>query len=274
MEIVPTSEPAATAVPEPAAVQESESAAAQASEREASNVENAVVTAVTPKPQTAPEDKSAITFEMKNNSILYTQTLEQIREQRRKVTLEMGNGVTWKIDGAAMSDEPLQDINFGVEIGRSNIPKAKRDALTEGENYIELSLAHSGRFGFTAVLSISLENAEPGQYANLFYYQEETGEFQFMCASLIGSTKTASFEFEHASDYVIIISDDRKENLLELRAAQMEEAERIVQEEMNSSANEKPAEEPKKAAGFIVLIVLGSTALVIAAYLIFRKKKE
>ena len=246
----------------------------QAPESETSNAENAVVTAVTPKPQTAPEDKSAITFEMRDNSTLYTQTLEQIREQGKKVTLEMGNGVTWKIDGADMSDEPLRDIDFKVAVGRSNIPKAKRDALTEGENYIELSLAHDGRFGFTAILSISLENAEPGQYANLFYYQEATGEFQFMCASLVGSTKTASFEFVHASDYVIIISDDTKENLLELRAPQMEEAERIVQEEMNSSANEKPAEEPKKAAGFIALIVLGSTALVIAVYLIFKRKKD
>lgn len=205
---------------------------------------------------------------------MYTQTLEQIREQGRKVTLEMGNGVVWNIDGTAMGDGPLQDIDFDVVVGKSNIPKAKRDALTEGENYVEISLAHDGRFGFTAVLSISLENAEPGQYANLFYYDETTGKFRFMCASLIGSKKTASFEFVHASDYIIIISDETKENLLELRAAQLEEAERIIQEELNSSANEKPAEEPKKAAGIIVLIVLGSTAIVIAGYLIFRRKED
>lgn len=205
---------------------------------------------------------------------MYTQTLEQIREQGRKVTLEMGNGVVWNIDGTAMGDSPLQDIDFDVVVGRSNIPKAKRDALTEGESYVEISLAHDGGFGFTAVLSISLENAEPEQYANLFYYDETAGEFRFMCASLIGSKKTASFEFVHASDYIIIISDETKENLLELRASQLEEAERIIQEELNNSANEKPAEEPKKAAGIIALIVLGSTAIVIAGYLIFRRKED
>lgn len=190
------------------------------------------------------------------------------------MTLEMGNGVTWNIDGAAMDDGQLQDIDFDVMVGRSNIPKAKRDALTEGENYVEISLAHDGGFGFTVVLSISLENAEPGQYANLFYYDEATGEFRFMCASLVGSTKIASFEFVHASDYIIIISDETKENMLDMRAPQLEEAERIVQEERNSSANEKPAEEPKKAAGIIALIVLGSTAIVIAGYLIFRRKED
>lgn len=272
VEIVPTQEPTITQAPEAAVTQKPETAQVTAPGQ--SNAENAVVTAVTPKPQTAPEDKGAITFEMKDTSTVYTETLEQIREQGRKVILDMGNGVSWNIDGAQMGDEPLQDIDFGVVIGRSDIPKAKKDALTEGENFTELSLAHDGGFGFTVVLSISLENAEPGQYANLFYYNEAAGEFQFMCASLIGSTKAASFEFAHASDYIIIISDEVKDNLLDLRAAQMEEAERIVQEELNSSANEKPAEEPKKAAGIITLIVLGSTAIVIAGYLIFRRKED
>lgn len=272
VEIVPTQEPAATKEPEATVTQKPETA--QVTVPEQSNTENTVVTAVTPKPQTAPEDKSAITFEMNDNSTVYTETLDQIREQGRKVVLDMGNGVSWNIDGAQMGDEPLQDIDFGVTIGKSNIPKAKTDALTEGEDYVELSLAHDGGFGFTVILSISLEGAEPGQYANLFYYNEATGEFEFTCASQIGSAQTASFEFVHASDYIIIISDEVKDNLLELRSPQMEEAERIVQEELNSSANEKPAKEPKKAAGIIALIVLGSTAVVIAGYLIFRRKEE
>ena len=272
VEIAPTQEPAATQAPETTVTQEPE--AAQVHQNGQSDAGNTVITAVTPKPQTAPEEKSAITFEMKDNSTVYSETLEQIREQGRKVTLDMGNGASWNIDGAQMGDGPLQDVDFDVVIGKSNIPKAKRDALTEGENYIEFSLAHDGRFGFTAVLSISLESAEPGQYANLFYYDEATGEFQFMCASLVGSTKIARFEFVHASDYIIIISDEIKDNLLELRAPQMEEAERIVQEELNNYANEKPAEEPKKAAGIIVLIVFGSTAIVIAGYLIFLRKND
>ncbi len=227
----------------------------------------------TPKPQTASEDKSAITFEMTDNSILYTQTLEQIREQGRKVTLEMGNGVTWSMDGSAMGEAPLNDIDFQVTIGKSHIPKRKRDALTEGERYVELSLAHDGDFGFTAVLTLFLEDAQPGQYANLFYYEEESGDFQFMCASLVGSTGEVSFEFVHASDYILIISDETKEDLLDLRAAQMEEADRVM-EELRDAATEKPAEEPKKAAGFLVLILLGSVAVVIAIYLIFKKRSD
>lgn len=238
-------------------------------------MENEVtIAAATPRPQTAPEDKSEITFDMSNNSMVYTQTLEQIKEQGKKVTLEMGDGVSWSIDGSMIDEEPLSDIDFEVTMGRSEIPKVKRDALAEGEKYVELSLAHDGGFGFTAVLSVVLEDAQPGQYANLFYYDEATREFQFMCASLVGSTKEVRFEFTHASDYIIIISDDIKENLLELREAEMEEAEQIIQEELNNPANEKPAKEPEKAAGMIILIILGSIAIVIAIYLIIRKKDD
>ena len=272
VEVVRTPEPTPAETTAPAAQASAEPAQPPAGQQDTET--EVTVTAATPKPQTAPEDKSVVTFDMSDNSMVYTQTLEQIREQGKKVTLEMGNGIVWRMDGSTMGEAPLNDIDFKVTMGKSGIPKLKKDALTEGENYVELSLAHDGGFGFTAVLSVTLENAQPGQYANLFYYDETEGEFQFMCASIVGSTKEASFEFAHASDYIIIISDDIKENLLELRAPQMEEAERIIQEELNNPANEKPAEEPKKAAGIITLIILGSIAVVIAIYLIFRKKDE
>ncbi|MDO4303011.1 MAG: hypothetical protein Q4D94_03780, partial [Bacillota bacterium] len=232
------------------------------------------VTAATPQPQTASKDKSVIAMEMDHNSKVYAQTLEQIRDQGKKVVLEMGDGVSWSIDGNAMGDGELGDVDFKVTMGNSNIPKEKKDALTEGESYVELSLAHDGAFGFAAVLRVTLEEAQSGQYANLFYYNEQTGEFEFMCAALIGSDNVAAFEFMHASDYIIIVSDETKETLLEARAPEMEEAERIIMEEENNTANEKPAKEPVKAAGIIALILLGSTALVIGAFLIFRRKDD
>ncbi len=233
-----------------------------------------IITAPTPQPQTASREKDVITMEMDQNSRIYAQTLEQIRDQGKKVVLEMGDGASWSIDGNTMGDGELDDIDFKITMGSSGIPGEKKDALTEGENYVEFSLAHDGAFGFTAVLHLTLEEAQPGQYANLFYYNEQSGEFEFMCASLISSSQEAAFEFMHASDYIIIISDDTKETLLEAKAAEMEEADRIIQEQENNSANEKPAEEPVKAAGIIAVILLGSTALVIGAFLIFRRRDD
>ncbi len=239
--------------------------------QENSAANEVVVAAVTPKPQTAPEDKSVLTMDMSGTGKIYTQTLEQIREQGRKVVLEMNDEVSWTIDGTQMGEEPLQDIDLTVVVGESKIPENRLKILTENEEYVELSLAHDGAFGFNAVLSVDLEDAQPGQYANLFYYNETTDEFEFMCATLVGSTGKAEFEFMHASDYVIIISDESKEDLLIEKAGEMQTVKKQEEEKAEQAKTELPAKEPKKAAGFLILILLASVAIGIGAYLIFKK---
>ena len=112
--------------------------------------------------------------------MVYTQTLEQIREQGKKVTLEMGNGIVWRMDGSTMGEAPLNDIDFKVTMGKSGIPKLKKDALTEGENYVELSLAHDGGFGFTAALSVTLENS-PDNTQTCFIMMKRKASFS-LCA--------------------------------------------------------------------------------------------
>ena len=252
---------AATAEPTPVNVDEN------------TNSVGVTVVATTPKPQTAPEE-DALVMDMSKTGMIYAQTLEQIKEQGRKVVLEMNDQVSWSIDGSTIENDNLENINLEVELGNSQIPERKLEILTDGETYVELSLAHNGEFGFTAVLSVELKEAQPGQYANLFYYNEETGEFEFMCASLVSSTCKAEFEFKHASEYVIIISDDTKEMLVEEKAEVMAQAEAEAVEAMAQAKEELPAKEPRKAAGVIALILLGSIAIVIGVYLILRRKDD
>lgn len=230
------------------------------------------MTAVTPKPQTAAENKDVLTMDMSKAEMIYAQTLQQIKEQGREVILQMDDQVSWTIHGDTIETDNLKDINLKVTFGNSQIPEWKLEALTANEIFIEMSLEHEGDFGFTAVLSVQLDDAQPGQYANLFYYNEQSGDFEFMCASLIDSKCSVDFEFKHASDYVIIISNETKENLLEERAEEFAYAKAAEAEAMTQAKEELPAKEPKKAAGIIVLILLVSAALGIGAFLIFKKK--
>ena len=198
-----------------------------------------------------------------------------------EVVLEMNDGITWTIDGSTINSENLEDINLEVTVGSGHIPKDELETLIGNETFIELSLSHDGEFGFNAVLTVDLPDAQPGEYANLFYYNEETGEFEFMCATLISSTSKASFEFKHASEYVIIISEDTKETLIAERTEELKRAEALQDTEeqpaievMADLPEERPTENPLKAAGVIALILLGSVAIVIALYLIFRKQDK
>lgn len=234
--------------------------------QENTNSSRVTIAAATPEPQTAGENEDAVLMTISDTGTVYGETLKKIREKGTEVVLEMNDKVSWTIDGSTIESDDPEDIDLGVELGRSRIPRRLLNAFVQDEKYVEMSLSHDGVFGFTAHLSLELEQATPGQYANLFYYNEENMTFEFMCASLVSSTGRVNYEFKHASDYVIIISDTTKENLLAERTQELEEAKEALH-----STEELPAEEPSKAAGIIALILLGSIALGIGAYLIFKK---
>lgn len=237
------------------------------------NSAGVTVTAATPKPYTESSEKKTVSMDMSKTGMVYAQTLQQIKDQKMEVELRVSDQASWFIDGSTIENESPGDINLGVTFGESRIPKERLAILTENEKYVEMSLAHEGEFGFTILLSVKLEDAQPGQYANLFYYNEEEGDFEFMCAAVVSNAGSADFEFSHASDYVIIISDGTKENLLQERAGALEEIKARELEAQAQAKEELPAKEPGKAAAFIALILLGSVAIGIAVYLIMKRKE-
>ena len=245
---------------------------------EAENTEkgNAIVTAATPKPQTLSEDPSVLNMDMSAAGVIYAETLEQIRDQKTKVVLDVGNGVKWAIDGAEIEEGPMSNMDLKVAMGEgaTRIPAERIEALTGGEEYVELSLAHEGSFGLKAVLTVTLDQAMEGQYANLFYYNEAEEAFEYICAAQISSRKEAAFVLGHASDYIIVISDRTREDLLTERAQQMEEADQAIEEIMSRPAEQRPAKDKNKAALIIALILLASAAIGIGAYLIFKKDRD
>ena len=262
----PTAEPTAEPVTEPL----------EAPEAENTEKGNAIVTAATPKPQTLSEDPSVLNMDMSAAGVIYAETLEQIRDQKTKVVLDVGNGVKWDIDGAEIEEGPMSNMDLKVAMGEgaTRIPAERIEALTGGEEYVELSLAHEGSFGLKAVLTVTLDQAMEGQYANLFYYNEAEEAFEYICAAQISSRKEAAFVLGHASDYIIVISDRTREDLLTERAQQMEEADQAIEEIMSRPAEQRPAKDKNKAALIIALILLASAAIGIGAYLIFKKDRD
>lgn len=262
----PTAEPTAVPVTEPL----------EAPEAENTEKGNAIVTAATPKPQTLSEDPSVLNMDMSATGVIYAETLEQIRDQKTKVVLDIGNGVKWAIDGAEIEEGPMSNMDLKVAMGEgaTRIPAERIEALTGGEEYVELSLAHEGSFGLKAVLTVTLDQAMEGQYANLFYYNEAEEAFEYICAAQISSRKEAAFVLGHASDYIIVISDRTREDLLTERTQQMEEADQAIEEIMSRPAEQRPAKDKNKAALIIALILLASAAIGIGVYLIFKKDRD
>ena len=84
------------------------------------------------------------------------------------------------------------------------------NALTGEATTIQLQLDHNGPFGMSLKLSVDLDKKHDGLYANLYFYNPKSGELEFQSAGLISGGK-ASWVFDHASDYAIVIDKESHE---------------------------------------------------------------
>ena len=152
------------------------------------------------------EDGSTVTVDMNGSAIVPGGVLENIRGRDVTIVFDMGDGITWSVDGMSVKDGDVGDTDFSVRTGTEEIPEDKADSIA-GEKYsIQMSLAHEGEFGFTAVLSLDLGRENAGLYARLFYYNESTGELETAArAEKIAGDGRVSLAFTHASEYVIVV---------------------------------------------------------------------
>lgn len=127
----------------------------------------------------------------------------EAKEKNVNLELELENGVVWEIAANSITGNPA-DVNINVELETTNIPEATVEAVAEGKSTMQISLAHSGRFGFTARISIPVPSSQNGKVANLFYYNN--GRLEFVASATV-SGGVAKLPFTHASEYVLIFDE-------------------------------------------------------------------
>ena len=148
-----------------------------------------------------------VTVAMNGTTVVPKDVIDSIKGKDTTLVLDMGNGLSWKINGQDIT-EPSGDIDFGVNVGADAGKSIPVDVINNvtGERYsINLTLAYDGEFGFTATLTVNMESKNAGLYANLFYYNEQTGELEFISAGQIDPDGNVELVFTHASDYTIVV---------------------------------------------------------------------
>lgn len=150
-----------------------------------------------------------VAIDMNGTTTVPSDIFEQLQGKDIEIVFQMKDGITWTINGKDVTDI-RGDIDFGVTLGSDagkNIPVDVINQVT-GEHYsVNLTLAYDGEFGFTATLTVNMEEENAGYYANLFYYNPENDTLEFMCAGEIEADGNVALTFNHASDYTIVISD-------------------------------------------------------------------
>ena len=148
-----------------------------------------------------------VTVAMNGTTVVPKDVIDSIKGKDTTLVLDMGNGLSWKIYGQDITDA-AGDIDFDVTVGADagkSIPVDVINNVTGERSSLNLTLAYDGEFGFTATLTVNMESKNAGLYANLFYYNEQTGELEFISAGQIDADGNVELVFTHASDYTIVV---------------------------------------------------------------------
>jgi len=148
-----------------------------------------------------------VTVVMNGTTVVPKDVIDSIKGKDTTLVLDMGNGLSWKIYGKDITNA-AGDIDFDVTVGTDagkSIPVDVINNVTGEHSSLNLTLAYDGEFGFTATLTVNMESKNAGLYANLFYYNEQTGELEFISAGQIDPDGNVELVFTHASDYTIVV---------------------------------------------------------------------
>ena len=148
-----------------------------------------------------------VTVAMNGTTVVPKDVIDSIKGKDTTLVLDMGNGLSWKIYGKDITDA-AGDIDFDVTVGADagkSIPVDVINNVTGERSSLNLTLAYDGEFGFAATLTVNMESKNAGLYANLFYYNEQTEELEFISAGQIDPDGNVELVFTHASDYTIVV---------------------------------------------------------------------
>lgn len=149
---------------------------------------------------------SKVVIKMNGATVVPKETLEALKGKNVNLVLDMGT-YSWTINGKDVTAATLKDINLKVTVGSNAIPQKLVDKVANGNEAIQISLAHDGAFGFKADLKLSVGAENKGKTAKLYYYNED-GKLELVQSATVASDGTVVFTFEHASDYVVVLEEN------------------------------------------------------------------
>lgn len=197
-------------------------------------------------------NNATVTIKVDNSGKVSKDALAAIKGTNKKAVFDLGNGIKWTIKGSDISKVSADDLDLSINLGTKNVPESaiKDSELSKKEviKTVQMNLDHDGEFGFVGTATIPMGKEYAGKYANLYYYDPETKELKGQMSGLIDKDGNVEFLFNHASDYVISITD--KSTL---------------------TTSPKMGDNNQVA---VYLLFLGMGAVVIAAGLIKRKKTQ
>lgn len=211
-----------------------------------------------------------ITVDMNGTTKVPGSLFDLIRGEDVTVVFAMDNGITWSVNGRDVTAEGVRDIDFGVKYGEQvegNIPVSVINNVTGEKFYTGLSLGYDGEFGFQAVLTLNMDQKNAGLYASLYYYNEQTGEMEFICEEEIAEDGSVALTFTHASEYILVVDAKTTEQ-------EPADTETGNVQPADTGIVAAPAQEENHTAWWIFLIGAAAAAVGALAVILVNRKRR
>ena len=142
------------------------------------------------------------------NTVISKAIMEAAQGRDVYLRFQMDNGVVWLVHGTDIKTP--KDIDLGIKLNTNNIPQKAINAIGDdkAKYQMQFTLSYEGEFGTTITVIIPLGDAAVGYFANLYYYNPTTGELEFVESCKVGADGNAIFHLTHASDYVVVVSEN------------------------------------------------------------------
>lgn len=211
-------------------------------------------------------DGGRVYLNLGEDTMLSGDVITSMRGKDAYLVIELEDGITWTIYGKDIVDEKIEDIDLKVVLDTNEIPKELVTSVAGDNLTIQMSLKHDGAFGFKAYLTVNVGKKYADNQAELYYYNEESGELELQYTGTVAADGSLEMLFNHASDYVIVLEQvaaaDADTDTSNEEAA--DTAETIETETEDESMNMVP----------IIVILLLVAVAAVAAVLVVRKKKN
>lgn len=219
-----------------------------------------------------------INISMNDSLILPAKTLKNLKGKDVTLVLDIGNDVKWSVNGKDITSDSLKDLNLKVTKNSSAVPDELVKGVAGDLGSMQLSLAHEGDFGCTASIQVLLDSTKAGYYANLFYYDRDSGALDYMNSVQMDGKGIASLPLTHASDYLIVMDTAVMDGTKPSEPEPEETLQPSEPEETVPVDNPEPAEKEDGGISATLIIVIGLIVLGLGILLIVilraRSKKE
>ena len=202
---------------------------------------------------TVADPGSTIYITMNGTTVVPKDILTLAADKQLTLVLDMGNGISWMIDGSSIDTSVVADTDFGVELGTSNVPANLQSTVTGSGWSTQMHLAHDNLFGLTAQLTVNVGAANANKLGTLFYYNVDDQILEYMGQSDTDADGNVTFSFVHACDYVIVVDERHSDSTAQatsgfvITPAGGSQAESQPAETTEAAETEQPADNAQAA---------------------------